>query len=97
MVSLGPQPSLPAFNSKVDLHPLVVLLQDPVILAQRKSFPAVRRQNAFQVRMTVEFEADIIVHFTLQPVASRPQGHGTWQRFAVGYLCLYPDAFIAHE
>src|SRR6202034_1968765 len=47
---------LPTLDSKVDLYPLVVLLQDSVILAQRESLPAIGQENPLQVWVAVELD-----------------------------------------
>src|SRR5579872_1832569 len=65
-------PSLPALDSQVDLYPLMILLQNPVILAQRKALPSVRQQNPLHVRMPIELNSEHVIHFALQPVACRP-------------------------
>ena len=46
--------SLSTLDAQVDLHPLLVLLQDRVILAQRMALPVIRHQDALQVGMSVE-------------------------------------------
>src|SRR5579872_5097016 len=65
---------LPAFNSEVNLHPLSVLLQNAVILAQGKSFPAIGQKDAFHVGMPLELDAEHVVNFALQPVGGGPDG-----------------------
>src|ERR1700728_5017418 len=89
--------SLPAFNAQVDLHPLVVLLQDAIILAQRMPLPALGKQNALHVGMPVEFNSKHVVHFALQPVRRRPNGHGTRQSLAIHNPRSHADALVARE
>src|SRR6202007_2902048 len=50
--------SLPALDPQVDLHPFTILLQNPVILAQRIALPPIGQQNAFHVRMPVELDPE---------------------------------------
>src|SRR5579864_6122420 len=70
------QSSLPALDPQINLHPLIILLQDSVILSQRISLPPVGQQNALHVRMPVELNPKHVENFTLQPVGSRPQRNG---------------------
>src|SRR5271168_3482993 len=88
---------LPAFDAQVDLHPLVVLLQDAVILAQGMSLPAVGKQDAFHVGMPVKLDAEHVIHFALQPVRPWPDRNRTGQGRAVEDLRFHADAFIARE
>src|ERR1700691_809143 len=89
--------SLTAFDSQVDLHPLVILLQDAVIFAQRMSLPSVGQQNTFHVRMSVKLDAEHVEDFALQPVGSRPDGNGTRQARPIHDLSLHADALVARE
>src|ERR1700723_716276 len=86
--------SLAAFYPQVDLDPLIVLLEDAVILAQRMSLPAVGQQNSLHVGMAVKLDAEHIVNFALQPVGPRPDGNGTWNALAVPYLCCHTNALV---
>src|SRR6266446_5256819 len=88
---------LATFNSQVDLHPLVVLLQDAIVLAQGMSLPAVRKQNALEVRMSVELDAEHVEDFALQPVGRSPERNGTWQALVLGYERLHADALVARK
>src|SRR5580658_5457247 len=47
---------LSAFNAQIDLHPLVILLQDAIIFAQGMSLPAVGKQDALHVWMSVKLD-----------------------------------------
>src|ERR1039458_7591387 len=89
--------SLPAFNAQVDLHPFVILLQDVVILAQRKSLPAVGQQNPLQIGMSIKLNAEHVVDFALQPVGGRPDGNGTREAFAIQNLRRHTNALVARE
>ena len=51
--------SLAAFNPQVDLHPLVVLLNNAVVLAKRMALPAIGQEDAFHVRMARELDFDM--------------------------------------
>src|SRR5579863_10253429 len=98
VVSLSPWPwLLPALDAQVDLHPLVVLLQDAVILAQGMSLPAVGQEDSLHVRMSVKLDAEHVVDFALQPVRGRPDGDGTRQALAFGNARGYADAFVARK
>src|SRR5579862_9596033 len=55
-------PSLSALDPQVDLHPLVVLLQNPIIFAQRMTLPSIRQQNPFHIRMPIELDSEHVVH-----------------------------------
>src|SRR5450631_1416047 len=59
--------SLSALNPQIDLHPLFILLQNPVILPQRMPLPPVGQQNALQVGMPIELDPEHVEHFALQP------------------------------
>src|ERR1022692_1996188 len=89
--------SLAAFNAQVDLHPFVILLQDVVILAQRKSLPAVGQQNPLQIGMSIKLNAEHVVDFALQPVGGRPDGNGTREAFAIQNLRGHTNALVARE
>src|SRR5713226_5713041 len=88
---------LATFNSQVDLHPLIVLLQDSVVLAQGMALPAVRKQNALEVRMSIELDAEHVEGLALQPVGRRPEGDRTWQALAIGDERLHADALVARK
>src|SRR5271169_703729 len=60
--------SLAAFNTQVFLHPFLVLLNNPVVLAQRMPLPFLRQQNALHVRVTRELDPEHVEDFALQPV-----------------------------
>ena len=72
------RPSLSALDSQVDLHPLLILLQDVVVLAQRKSLPFLGQKNALQIRMSVELDPEHVEDFALKPVCRRPDRHRRW-------------------
>src|ERR1035441_3219816 len=59
---------LAAFDAQILLHPAHVLLQDAVILAQRVTLPVFRHQNAPQVRVAGEADAEHVEHLALQPI-----------------------------
>src|SRR6202142_1627078 len=91
------RPSLAALDPEVDLHPLFILLQDAVVLAEREALPVFGKQDALHVRMAVELDAEHVVDFALQPVRGRPDGNGRRQGSAVGDLRFYADALVALE
>src|SRR5512140_263075 len=65
---------LPALYVQVLLNPLLVLLEDGIILAQRIALPAVGQQDAPQIGMTREAHSKHVVSLALQPVGRRPDG-----------------------
>src|SRR5579864_2578606 len=89
--------SLSALNPQIDLHPLIILLQDAVVFAQRISLPSVRQQNALQIRMSVELNPKHVENFTLQPVGGRPQRNRARQALAIYNQRLHPNAFVARK
>src|SRR5208283_3579934 len=88
---------LPALDPHVLLHPARVLLQDAVILAQRVTLPVFRHQNAPQVRMAGEADAEHIEHLALQPI--RRQVHaGCGARFkSIRNLRLDTHALVVRK
>src|SRR5689334_10991901 len=89
--------SLPALDPQVDLYPLLVLLNDAVILAQRVALPAVGEQDALQVGMSFEADAEHVEDFTLQPVGRWPDGNGAGYRLRLGIRGFDPNTFIERE
>src|ERR1017187_8213317 len=89
--------SLAAFNAQVDLHPFVILLQDVVILAQRKSLPAVGQQNPLQIGMSIKLNAEHVVDFALQPVGGRPDGNGTREAFALQNVRCHTNPLVTRQ
>src|SRR5580698_11655879 len=82
---------LAALDSQVDLHPLLILLDDAVIFAQGMALPAVGQQNAFHIRMAIELDAKHVEHFPLQPVRRGPDGDRTGEAGPVGDVGLHAD------
>src|SRR5512138_1055795 len=70
-------------DPQVDLHPLLVLLDDPVVLAQRVALPFIRQHDAPQVRMPYELDPEHVVALALQPVRRRPQRRRAGHAFPV--------------
>src|SRR5579864_4019436 len=64
--------SLTALDSEVDLDPLLILLNDAVVFAQGMALPPVGQENAFQVRVAVELNAEHVEGFPLQPIGRCP-------------------------
>src|SRR5579863_1107460 len=64
----GIQTSLAAFDTQILLHPPLVLLQDPVILAQGVALPFLGQQNAPHIRVAGKLDPKHIEHFAFQPV-----------------------------
>ena len=48
-----------------------------VVLAQRMALPSVRQQNALQVGMPVELDAEHVEDLALQPIGRLPNFHGS--------------------
>src|SRR5439155_2346057 len=95
--SRPPSGLLAALDSQVDLHPLVILLDDSVIFSQGMSLPAVRQQNALQIGMTIEADTEHVVHFALQPVCRRPDLDRAGHDFAVGDQRLHPNPLVTSK
>src|SRR5580698_415548 len=67
-VASGILVSLTAFDIQVFLHPAIVLLKDPVILAQRVALPFLGQKNAAHIGVAREFDAEHIEDLALQPI-----------------------------
>src|SRR6185369_14993055 len=67
-VASGIKGSLAAFDIQVFLHPSIVLLENPVVLAQRISLPLCGQQDAAHVGVAGEFDAEHVEDFAFQPV-----------------------------
>src|ERR1035438_2863877 len=76
--------SLAALYVEVLAHPLIVLLQDTVILTQRESLPFLRQQDTPQVGVSGELNAEHIVGLALQPVGGPPNGSDRSDRLVLG-------------
>src|ERR1700683_670883 len=88
---------LAALDSQIDLYPLVVLLQDSVIFAQRMPLPSVGQKNALHVGMSIELDAEHVEDLAFQPVRSHPDGNGTGQALTIGNLSLHANALIPRK
>src|SRR5580698_2495077 len=86
---------LAALDSQVDLHPLLILLDDAVIFAQGMALPAVGQQDALHVGMAVEGDTEHVEDFPFQPVGRRPDGDRTGEAGPVGDVGLHADTFVA--
>ncbi len=85
---------LAALDSQVGLHPFLILLNDAVVFAQRMSLPAIGQQDALQIRMPVEADAEHVEDFALKPVGGCPDRRGTGNAFAVGDHDFHANAFV---
>src|SRR5581483_3556957 len=63
---------LAALDSEIDLHPLFILLDDSVILAQGMALPAIGKQDALQIGMAFKGDPEHVEDFPLQPVCGGP-------------------------
>ncbi len=64
------------------LGPRILDKLERVIFPQRMSFPIRRQEQATQIRMIVEANAEQIENFALEPVRSRPDaGHAVYTLF----------------
>src|ERR1022692_1130479 len=89
--------SLAAFDTHILLHPALVLLQDPVILAQRISLPLLGQQDAPHVRMAGKLDAEHVEHFALQPVRRQVYTNRGLGFVAIGNVGLDPYSFVARK
>src|SRR5260370_12365582 len=83
---------LSTFNAQVNLHPLVVLLQNAVVLAQGMPLPTLGQQNPLHVRMSVKIDAKHVVDFAFQPVRPRPSMTTPWHTLPFPDLGLPPPS-----
>src|ERR1019366_9990257 len=67
-VESGILASLAAFNAQVLLHPALVLLNNRIVLAQRIALPFLGHEDAPQVGVAGELDAEYIEHLALQPI-----------------------------
>src|ERR1039458_6361518 len=70
-VESGIRSSLAAFDSQVLTHPTLVLLDDRVILPQGVALPILGHEDAAQVRVPRELDAEHVEHLALQPVGGQ--------------------------
>src|SRR5258708_7170657 len=76
--------SLAAFNTQVFLYPFLVLLEDPVVLAQRIPLPFLRQQDALHIRVPSKLDAEHIEDFAFQPVGCQMHIHRSLRLVAIG-------------
>src|SRR5262249_8352592 len=88
---------LAAFDVQVLPHPLVVLLDNAVILAQRISDPLFRQQDAPHIGVSGEFDAEHVEHLALQPVSAGMDGHGAFRLVPFGDHRLHAHAGVPRE
>src|SRR5579863_10334295 len=60
-----------------------ILGQDVVILAQRKSLPPIRQQDARQIGVTLKYDSKHVISFALQPIRRGPNVRNGRHWFAV--------------
>jgi len=70
-VESGIVASLAAFNAQVFLDPTLILLNNGVVFAQRVALPVVGHEDAPQIRMAGELDAEHVEYFALEPIAVR--------------------------
>src|SRR5215475_1021682 len=59
------------------------------------TFPAFRQEDALQVGVTIELDAEHVEYFPLQPVRGGPDGRRCWKRLAVGDHGFHAHPFIS--
>src|SRR5271157_795683 len=89
--------SLAAFNAQVFPHPALVLLNNGVVLAQRIALPFLGHQDAPQVRVAGELDAEHIECLALQPIGRQVHAHGGFRLVAVGNVSLDPHPLVPGE
>src|SRR5271157_1856679 len=67
-VESGILASLAAFNAQVFLHPALVLLNYGVVLAQRIALPFLGHEDAPQIGVAGEFDAEHVEYFAFEPI-----------------------------
>src|ERR1022692_3542112 len=83
-VASGILVSLTAFDVQVFLDPAIVLLQNPIILAQRVALPFLGQKDAAHVRVARELDTEHVEHFALQPIGGQVYVHRRFRLVAVG-------------
>ena len=66
---------LAALDAEIFPDPGGVLLENVVILAERMPLPLIGKQNALEIGMAAEGDAEEIEDFALEPVGGRPDGN----------------------
>ena len=61
---------LTALDPQVAFHPVLILLENRIIFAQRMALPVVRHENAPEIGVAGEFDAEHIEDLALQPIGS---------------------------
>src|SRR5260370_29427503 len=85
---------LSTFNAQVNLHPLVVLLQNAVVLAQGMPLPTLGQQNPLHVRLSVKLDAKHVADFAFHPVRRRPYRTRAWNTLAIPGLGLNRGSLV---
>src|SRR5580658_8900804 len=65
--------SLAALNVQVVAYPILVHGQDRGVLAKREALPFVGKQNALQIGMACEANAEHVEDLALEPIRSREE------------------------
>src|ERR1017187_3300685 len=79
---------LAAFNPQVFLDPALVLLKNGVVLAQRIALPFLGHQDAPQIGVAGELDAEHVEYLALQPIGRQVHAHGGRRLVAVGNVSL---------
>src|SRR5437763_14754657 len=88
-------PSLAALDPQVNLYPLVILLNNAVIFAQRMAFPTIGQQDAFQIGMSLEANPEHVIDFALQPVGCWPDRDRAAHHLSLRHQGLHPTPPVA--
>ena len=81
-------------NIEVPTHPVILLILERVLLAQRVSVPIRRQENAAQIGVMFEPYAEEILDLPLEPVGGPPKRARALDRFMIreGALNAQPRA-----
>src|SRR5229473_4415660 len=88
---------LPALDAQVFTHPGRVLFQNIVILAQRMPFPLIRQQNALQIRMAFENDAEHVVALAFKPIGRGPDLDHARHRLILCRMRFQAQPFVFRE
>src|ERR1035441_7526436 len=96
-VASGILMSLAALDTEVFPNPTVVLLKNTVIFAQRVPLPLLGHEDAAQIGVAFELDAEHVEDLALQPVGRQVHAHRGFQLEAFGNTSLDPHPFVPRE